>query len=86
MAMPMEKVSVTLGGDTLKEIRERVGKRGVSSFIEDSVQLRLQHDRIRRFLRQLDEEFGPVPPEIKEEVDREWNATRPKLKKPRRPR
>jgi hypothetical protein len=86
MAMPTEKVSLTMNSDTLKKVRARVGKRGVSAFVDESVQLRLQHDRIRKLLRELDDKYGPVPEEVREEVRREWEATRPKQKKARRRR
>lgn len=84
MGMPMEKVSITMDSETLRKVRARVGRRGVSAFIDDSVRLRLQHDRIRKWLREMDEKYGPVPEEVRAEVRREWEATRPQPPKKKR--
>jgi hypothetical protein len=84
MSMPMEKVSLTLNSDTLRQARARVGRRRLSSFVDESLRLRLQHDRIRKLLGDLDERYGPIPAELREEVRREWEATRPQPRKKRR--
>lgn len=80
--MPTEKVSLTLSQTALDEARSRVGRRGLSEFIDEALQLRLQHDRLKKLLADLDAEYGPVPEEIREEVRREWDASRPSRRRP----
>ncbi|MGH3903223.1 MAG: hypothetical protein ACRDTE_03370, partial [Pseudonocardiaceae bacterium] len=57
--------------------RELAGRRGLSALINDALRVRLQHARVGRLLDEMDEEFGPVPAAIEEEVRRKWPATGP---------
>lgn len=70
--MATQKVSLTLDREVLEAARERVGRRGLSSYVNSALQLRLQHDRILTLLHELDTEYGPVPERITAEVEREW--------------
>ncbi|HWR46617.1 MAG TPA: type II toxin-antitoxin system CcdA family antitoxin [Pseudonocardiaceae bacterium] len=70
--MAIAKVSVSIDADLLAEARELAGRRGLSALINDALRVRLQHARVSRLLDEMDEEFGPVPAEIEEEVRREW--------------
>lgn len=70
--MAIVKVSVSVDADLLAEARELAGRRGLSALINDALRIRLQHARVSRLLDEMDEEFGPVPAEIEEEVRREW--------------
>jgi hypothetical protein len=72
MAMPTEKVSLTLDAEALRQARELAGPRGLSAYVDAALKLKLQNTRIRKLLRELDAEHGPVPDHIKEEVDRKW--------------
>lgn len=81
--MPTEKVSLSLDPDLLQEARRAAGARGLSAFVNDALRVRVQHERVRRLLDEMDDEFGPVPDEVAEEVRKEW----PELPgSPRRPR
>ena len=71
--MAMKKVSVTLDADLVAEIKTEVGERGFSAYLNDSVKRRRQHERLRRYLRELDEEFGPVPDDVRRQAEKEWN-------------
>jgi predicted CopG family antitoxin len=71
--MAMKKVSVTLDADLVAEIKTEVGERGFSAYLNESIKRRRQHERLRRYLRELDEEFGPVPDEVRRQVEKEWS-------------
>jgi hypothetical protein len=71
--MAMKKVSVTLDVDLVAEIKTEVGIRGFSAYLNDSVRRRRQYERLRRLLRELDDEFGPVPEEVRQQVAKEWD-------------
>lgn len=70
--MSMEKVSLTLDEKVVREARKRAGRGGLSAYVNDVLQRELQADKIRKLLQELDEEYGPVPPEVREEVRRRW--------------
>ena len=70
--MATEKLSVTLEAELVAELREHVGKREVSSYVNEAVKLALQRDRIRRMLEEMERDDGPIPPEILEEARARW--------------
>lgn len=71
--MAMKKVSVTLDADLVAEIKTEVGVRGFSAYLNDTIKRRRQHERLRGLLKELDEEFGPVPDEVRTQVAKEWD-------------
>lgn len=83
--MATEKVSLTLDRAVLHEARGRVGRRGLSSYVDEALRLKLQQDRLRALLVELEEEHGPVADRIRSEVRREWPAAARRAKpQPRR--
>jgi hypothetical protein len=72
--MPTEKLSLTLEQDVVAQAREAAGARGLSSYVNEAVRKQLQHDQLLALLDQLDEEFGPVPDAVMDEVRAEWPA------------
>lgn len=72
MAVPTEKVSLTLDAEALREARALAGPRGLSAYVDEALKRSLQSTRIRRLLRELDAEYGPIPDHLKEEADRKW--------------
>lgn len=70
--MATAKVSVTLSEKVLREARRRVGKRGLSAYVDEAVRLKLQGDRIRNLVAELDKEYGPPPKRVVDQVAREW--------------
>lgn len=78
--MATEKVSLSLDREVLKEARAQVGRRGLSSYVDSALRLKLQHDRLRSLLDDLDAEHGPVDAHILEDARREW----PESGKPKR--
>ena len=63
------KASVTLDEARVAEVKALVGERGFSRYVDEAVVLRLQRDRILKWLADVDEEFGPVPEEVQKQVD-----------------
>lgn len=70
--MAMVKVSVTLDEECVREARERVGPRGLSAYVDEALRRQLGYDRLGDFLDEAEAERGPIPPEVMEEVRREW--------------
>lgn len=72
--MPTEKVSLTLDGVLLTEARRVVGGRGLSGYVNHALAQQLQHDRLTGLLSELEGKYGPIEPEVLEEVRQEWPA------------
>lgn len=70
--MATEKVSLTLDRGLLKQARSRAGRRGLSSYLDSALRLKLQQDRLRTLLSDLEEAHGPVSNRVRSEVRREW--------------
>jgi Arc/MetJ family transcription regulator len=70
--MRTEKVSLTLDEELLAEAREVVGTRKLSSYVNRALRHQLQHDRVAGLLAELEQEHGPIGPEILEEVRQAW--------------
>jgi hypothetical protein len=51
-----------------------MSKHRLSAFVSGVLRRHLQRLRLGRYLAELDEEFGPVPEELREEAGREWDA------------
>jgi hypothetical protein len=71
--MAMKKVSVTLDAGLVAEIKSEVGERGFSAYLNDALVRRRQRERFAQLERELTEEFGPVPEEVREQVRKEWD-------------
>ena len=81
--MGAEKVSLTLDEELLAEARDVVGARGLSSYVNRALRHQLQHDRLAGLLAELEQEKGPIEPEVMEEVRRAWPAPGEKAAKRR---
>jgi hypothetical protein len=66
--MATEKVSASLDDRMVADARDRVGGRGLSGCLNDALRRQLQRDRIQDLLAELDEEMGPIPDHVMEEV------------------
>ncbi|MBB4895561.1 hypothetical protein FHS39_004640 [Streptomyces olivoverticillatus] len=60
---PTSGISVTLTAGTLQAIRERVGRRGVSAYLEQAAQRQIERDNLDELITAFDEEHGPADPE-----------------------
>ena len=56
--MATQKVSATLETSVIDEIKQLVGPRKVSAFLNDAAREKLQRTRILSYLDGLDEQFG----------------------------
>lgn len=72
--MAKQRVTVTLEGEALDLVKQIAGPRGVSAFVDDAVYSRLQQLSIRALLAEMDEECGPVPEDVMDEVRAEFEA------------
>ena len=70
--MSVEKVSLSLDREIVHRARRIAGPRGLSALVNDALRLRLQHERLRALLAEMDAEFGPVPPEESEKARKAW--------------
>ena len=67
------KVSTTLDADRVAEANARVGERGFSRFLDESLAMRLQWARLEDLERELTEEFGPIGEESRRRIEAmEW--------------
>ena len=69
-------MSLSLDQELVDQARALAGARGLSALVNEALRVQLQHERIRRLLAEMDEEYGPVPEQVMEEVRREWPEQR----------
>jgi hypothetical protein len=82
--MTVEKVSLSLDREIVDKARRIAGPRGLSALVNDALRLRLQQERLRALLAEMDAEFGPVRPEDMEKARKTWPD--PPVKKGKSPR
>jgi hypothetical protein len=71
--MNYARISITLERKIADELRQTAGPRGVSAYVNEAVRQQLQAARLRRMLKEMEQEAGPIPPEVQAEVDKlEW--------------
>jgi hypothetical protein len=70
----VQKVSVSMPEDLATAIREHTGPGGFSRFVAEAAERQLKSEQFRELLDELDAEGGPIPPELDEQVMREWLA------------
>jgi hypothetical protein len=81
--MATEKVSLSLEEELVVEAREVVGARGLSSYVNRALRHQLQRDRLTGLLADLEQEHGPIEPQVIEEVRQAWPAPGEKAAKRR---
>ncbi len=59
--MPVEKVSLSLDADLVARARRVAGHRGLSALVNEALRIKLQHERLRTVLAEMDAEFARVP-------------------------
>ncbi len=72
--MATAKTSLTLDKALLAAARELVGRRGLSRYVNRALRRQLQRDRLAGLLDELEQEAGPIEPQVMEEVRRLWPA------------
>jgi hypothetical protein len=68
----VQKVSVSMPEDLAVAIRERAGTGGFSRYVTEAAEQRVRTESLGEYLDELDEIYGPVPPELIEQARREW--------------
>jgi Arc/MetJ-type ribon-helix-helix transcriptional regulator len=68
----VQKVSVSMPSELTEAVRARTGTGGFSRYVSEAVQARVQHDLLGDLLDELDEQYGPVPEEIREKTRVLW--------------
>ncbi|HWL87386.1 MAG TPA: hypothetical protein VNO21_16390 [Polyangiaceae bacterium] len=66
------KLSISLPKDLARDVRRRVGSRGVSGFAARAMRHELERMQLGAFLTELDAELGPVPDDLLVEARRAW--------------
>ncbi|MFI7126454.1 hypothetical protein ACIBQ1_12235 [Nonomuraea sp. NPDC050153] len=59
---PASGISITLTAGTLQAIRERVGKRGVSTYLERAAQRQIEWDNLDELIADFEKVHGPADP------------------------
>jgi hypothetical protein len=72
MATEYAKVSVTLPAGLLDRVRQRVGTRGLSSYVAHALEEEERREALQAWLTSQDAEFGAVPDEVMAEVRAQW--------------
>jgi hypothetical protein len=64
-----EKVSLSLDRDLVAEVRRKVGKRELSSYLNEALERRLQTDAITQYLADVEKHSGQIPDRVARAVD-----------------
>jgi hypothetical protein len=71
--MTTTKISATLDSSRVSEAKARVGERGLSRYLDESLAMRLQWDRLSDLEHELEQEFGPISDDARRRIDElEW--------------
>jgi hypothetical protein len=68
----VRKVSVSMPEELAEAVRTRAGAGGFSRYVSEAVEREIRHDRLGELLDELEAEYGPVPPEVREQTRRIW--------------
>jgi hypothetical protein len=68
----VRKVSVSMPEELAEAVRARAGTGGFSRYVSEAVEREIRHDRLGELLDELEAEYGPVPPEVREQTRRMW--------------
>ncbi|MER7465703.1 hypothetical protein [Streptomyces sp. NPDC097981] len=60
---PSSGISVSLTAGTLRAIRDRVGKRGVSAYLERAAQRQIERDNLDELIAEFEQVNGPADPQ-----------------------
>lgn len=70
--MAVTKWSVSVEENLASRVESRVGDRGLSGFVSRAVEHELERDLLDDYLQELDDEYGPVPGSLVEQIDDVW--------------
>ena len=66
--MATRKISVSVEGDLLDAMQQRVGARGVSRFVSRAIRHELEREELSELLAELEEVLGPPDPQLMAEA------------------
>lgn len=67
--MPSERVTITLPGDVVEQVRGRAVGEGVSRWIATAVAHELEHEHLGELVEELDAELGTPDPDMMAEFE-----------------
>jgi metal-responsive CopG/Arc/MetJ family transcriptional regulator len=78
--MPVVKRSISFDADLIEEIEQLAAEQtggNLSALVGQALEQRLKSRRLREALDDWEREFGPIPQELVDEAEREWEALWP---------
>lgn len=72
--MAVSKVSVSIDEELLGTARDRVGRRELSSYVNEALRRQLQRDRLLELLAEMEAESGPIPDDLMEQAQQIWRG------------
>lgn len=75
--MPVVKRSISFDADLIEEIEQLAAEQtggNLSALVGQALEQRLKSRRLREALDDWEREFGPIPQELVDEAEREWEA------------
>ena len=70
--MAVMKWSVSVEETLAARVESHVGDRGLSGFVARAVAHELERDLLEEYLVELDDEFGPLPEGLVEQLNDQW--------------
>jgi hypothetical protein len=70
--MGVTKWSVSVEETLASRVESHVGDRGLSGFVARAVEHELERDLLDEYLTELDDEFGPLPEGLVDQLDDLW--------------
>ncbi|GGP12535.1 hypothetical protein LDL08_19110 [Nonomuraea glycinis] len=65
---PAAKVSVSLRTGNIRAVRERVGARGFSAYVDAAVERQIERDLLEEALQANEAASGPIPQSLRDEA------------------
>ena len=72
----VRKVSVSMPEDLAEAVRARTGSGGFSRYVTEAIQEQVRLDLLDDLSAELEAEFGPIPPEVRQQTRRTWPSYR----------
>jgi hypothetical protein len=73
---PAAKVSVSLRAGNVRAVRERVGARGFSAYVDAAVERQIERDLLEEALEANEAEAGPIHAELRDEAAELFRAVK----------
>jgi hypothetical protein len=65
---PAAKVSVSLRRGNIRAVKDRVGSRGFSAYVDAAVERQIERDLLEEALQANEETAGPIPQALRDEA------------------